>query len=41
MLAQKVISGGKGAWGSATMSDHSKVSIDEAKLMVSYILSLK
>lgn len=41
MLAQKVISGGKGAWGSATMSDHSKVSIDDAKLMVSYILSLK
>ena len=41
MLAQKVISGGKGAWGSATMSDHSKVSIEDAKVMVSYILSLK
>lgn len=41
MLAQKVISGGKGAWGSATMSDHSKVPIEDAKVMVSYILSLK
>ncbi len=41
MLAQKVISGGKGAWGSATMIDHPKVPIEEAKLMVSYILSLK
>jgi cytochrome c len=41
MLAQKVVSGGKGAWGSATMSDHSKISIEDAKIMVSYILSLK
>jgi len=41
MLAQKVISGGKGAWGSATMIDHPKVPIEDAKLMVSYILSLK
>ncbi len=41
MLAQKVISGGRGSWGSATMSAHPKVSIKEAKLMVSYILSLK
>ncbi|WP_217277393.1 c-type cytochrome [Pedobacter foliorum] len=41
MLAQKVISGGKGAWGSATMSDHPKVPIEDAKVMVSYILSLK
>lgn len=41
MLAQKVISGGKGAWGSATMSDHPKVPMEDAKVMVSYILSLK
>ena len=41
MLAQKVISGGKGAWGSAVMSYHSKLSSDDAKVMVSYILSLK
>ena len=41
MLAQKVISGGSGAWGSAVMSAHPKVSKAEAKLMVSYILSLK
>jgi cytochrome c len=41
MLAQKVISGGSGAWGSATMSAHPQVSMAEAKFMVSYILSLK
>lgn len=41
LLAQKVISGGKGSWGSATMSAHPKVSMAEARLMVSYILSFK
>lgn len=41
MLAQKVISGGKGSWGSATMVDHPKISNEDAKIMVSYILSLK
>lgn len=41
MLAQKVISGGSGAWGLAVMSAHPKVSNEDAKLMVSYILSLK
>ena len=41
MLAQKVISGGKGSWGSATMSPHPKVSLEEARLMVNYILSFK
>jgi cytochrome c len=41
MLAQKVISGGYGAWGRAVMSAHPKVTHEEAKIMVSYILSLK
>jgi cytochrome c len=41
MLAQKVISGGSGAWGSPVMSPHPQVPMDDAKKMVSYILSLK
>lgn len=41
LLAQKVISGGKGSWGNATMSAHPQVSTAEARLMVSYILSFK
>ncbi|CAN5422633.1 hypothetical protein BH23BAC1_BH23BAC1_27130 [soil metagenome] len=41
MLAQKVISGGRGAWGWNVMSPHPKVTEEEAKLMVTYILSLK
>jgi cytochrome c len=41
MLAQKVISGGFGAWGHAVMSAHPKVPPEDAKIMVSYILSLK
>ncbi len=41
MLAYKVISGGYGAWGNAAMSDHSMLSQEDARLMVSYILSLK
>ena len=41
MLAYKVISGGYGAWGNAAMSDHSILPHEDAKLMVSYILSLR
>ena len=41
MLAQRVISGGSGSWGRAVMSAHPKVSPEDAKMMVSYILSLK
>ena len=41
MLAQKVISGGYGAWGHAVMSAHPKVPMEDAKIMVSYSLSLK
>jgi cytochrome c len=41
MLAQKVISGGYGMWGHAVMSPHPKVPMEDARKMVSYILSLK
>jgi cytochrome c len=41
LLAYKVISGGSGSWGSAVMSAHPKVSEQDAKIMVAYILSLK
>lgn len=41
MLAQKVIVGGSGGWGSAVMDAHPKLSFEDAKLMVSYVLSLK
>jgi cytochrome c len=41
MLAQKVISGGFGMWGHAVMSPHPKVPMEDAKKMVSYILSMK
>ena len=41
MLAQKIISGGSGAWGRSVMSAHPKVTFEEAKIMANYILSLK
>ena len=41
MLAQKVIIGGKGNWGSAVMDPHPKLSVEDAKMMVTYILSMK
>lgn len=41
MLAQKVILGGKGNWGSAVMDPHPKLSAEDAKMMVSYVLSLE
>jgi cytochrome c len=40
-LARKVILGGKGNWGSAVMDPHPGLSFEDAKLMVSYVLSLK
>lgn len=40
-LAQKVIVGGSRRWGYAVMLPHPKLSIEDAELMVSYILSLK
>ncbi len=41
MLAQKVIIGGHGNWGSAVMDPHPKLSVEDAKVMVTYILSLE
>jgi len=40
-LANKVIKGGSGNWGTIAMSPHPAVSIDDARSMVKYILSLK
>ena len=41
LLAGKIISGGKGVWGTIPMTPHAKISESDAKLMVKYILSLK
>lgn len=41
LLAGKIISGGKGVWGTVPMTPHPKISEDDAKSMVKYILSLK
>lgn len=41
MLARKVISGGFGVWGYPVMSAHPRVSVDDAKAMVVYVLSLE
>ena len=41
MLARKVIMGGSRSWGYPVMAPHPKLSFEEAKLMVSYILSMK
>ena|SRR5438105_9026279 len=40
-LAHKVIKGGSGNWGSVPMTAHPALSVDSAKEMVRYILSLK
>ncbi|HZX58221.1 MAG TPA: c-type cytochrome [Mucilaginibacter sp.] len=40
-LANKVIKGGSGHWGTVPMTPHPAVSMDDAKTMVTYILSLK
>ena len=41
MLAQKVIVGGSRSWGYAKMDPHPNLSLEDAKLMVTYILSKK
>lgn len=41
LLASKIINGGKGVWGTIPMTPHTKITEDEAKSMVKYILSLK
>jgi cytochrome c len=40
-LAKKVIAGGKGNWGDIPMTPHPALSLDDAKEMVKYVLSLK
>jgi cytochrome c len=40
-LADKVIKGGSGVWGTMPMSAHSALKKEDAKSMVKYILSLK
>jgi cytochrome c len=41
MLARKVINGGSGSWGYAVMDPHPKLALEDSKLMVTYILSMK
>lgn len=41
LLASKIINGGKGVWGTVPMTPHKKITEDDAKTMVKYILSLK
>lgn len=41
LLAEKIITGGKGNWGDVEMTPHPDMSKDNAKAMVKYILSLK
>ncbi|MCC7466297.1 MAG: DUF1080 domain-containing protein [Saprospiraceae bacterium] len=40
ILAQKIIKGGAGVWGVAAMSAHPDLQPEDAKAMVSYVLSL-
>jgi cytochrome c len=40
-LAQKIIKGGSGNWGQVAMMPHPKISVEDAKAMVDYILSVK
>jgi cytochrome c len=41
ILAQKVIVGGNRSWGYPIMDPHPKLSLEDAKKMVTYILSMK
>lgn len=41
MLANRIIAGGSGAWGSPVMLPHPNLKFEDAKNMVYYILSLK
>ncbi len=40
VLAAKVIKGGAGIWGETAMAAHPQISVDDARKMVEYILSL-
>jgi cytochrome c len=41
LLADKIIKGGKGVWGEVAMTPHAAIPVEDAKVMVQYILSLK
>lgn len=41
LLAQRIILGGSGAWGYSVMSPHPDLSVEDARMMVKYILSLR
>lgn len=41
MLAHKVIMGGSRSWGYAVMAPHPKLSVEDARAMVTYVLSMK
>jgi cytochrome c len=41
LLSTKIINGGSGVWGNSSMNAHGDVSEQDAREMVSYILSLK
>lgn len=41
MLGWKIINGGSGSWGQAVMIAHPSLSVEDAEIMVKYILSLK
>jgi len=41
LLADKIIKGGTGVWGSLPMTAHASLKKEEAKAMVKYILSIK
>jgi cytochrome c len=41
LLARRIIAGGSGAWGYSVMSAHPQTSVEDAKLMAKFILSLK
>lgn len=40
-LAAKIIRGGSGHWGDAAMSPHPSLSMDDAKVIVKFILTIK
>jgi cytochrome c len=40
-LANKIIKGGSGNWGTIPMGPHASLSMDDARTMVQYILSVK
>jgi cytochrome c len=40
-LANKIIKGGSGHWGTVAMTPHQTLAVDDAKSMVKFILSLK